>query len=422
MQAIEVEETAETWYRVGITKVRLDDDSFAWKAFNQALHLDPDHAPSLEEMGLLYIGLGEPAEATTVLTRAIELDNTRWRAYNALGVLADIDKRYDDAVKLYKAALQAKPKTAMLMNNIGYSYYLAGNLQEATNWLDAAVQAQRNYEPAIKNLALLYARQGWYEEAVETFITVVDEPRAYNDVGYVALRNGDLEAATELLTEAIRLSPVYYEKAYENLALVRAELERLKRSEKTAALAGNMSEIVFPDAHEKQTRNVMPQALNVRSAPSPNAEIVEYLRTGDTVEIVVTQPGWAFINYDTRSGGTITGWVNTRFLTGIEATEVNEQSDTESGNQLIVDEKLDTSKTSEKLGIDENLSATKPSEPLIIETNLGVDAAQAYNNENLSAVNPPGERMILDEKMNVVALDVSQAYQAAPAAETAPTP
>lgn len=317
-QALEIEETAEIWYRLGVTKIRLDDEMFAWRAFSSAIELDPEHAPSYEELGLLSIKFGEPDAATRYLNKAVELDNTRWRSYNALGVIADVEKRYDDAVALYKRALEANPESAMLMSNIGYSYYLAGNLQEATNWYDSAIQAKPDYEPALKNLALLYARQGWYDDAVDTFRKVVDEPQAYNDTGYIAMRNGDLEEAATLLAEAIRLSPRYYELAHENLDSVRRQMSRRSTREtneqESLAAGTNMTQIVFPETRDAQYRKVMPQALNVRAAPSTDAEIVNYLRTGNKVEIIMSQPGWAFVSYTAPSGSTITGWVNSRFL------------------------------------------------------------------------------------------------------------
>jgi len=404
MQAIEIEETADTWYRVGITKVRLDDDAFAWKAFNQALQLDPNHAPSLEEMGMLYIGLGEPAEATKVLTQATELDNKRWRAYNGLGVIADIEKRYAEAVVFYKAALDANSSSAMLMNNIGYSYYLAGNLQQAASWFSAAIQADDDYIAAIKNLALLYARQGWYDQAVDTFAKAVDEPEAYNDAGYIAMRNGDLDKATELLTKAIRLSPNYYELAYENLEQVNEQLDELARQTRHSELVENTGSIVYPDGHQQKFRTVLPQTLNVRAQPSPNAEVIEYLRAGNAVQIIASQPGWAFINHGTPSGGTVAGWVNTRFLKGEAAAENNES--------------LDTTEFSEQLSIDSKLESTEPGEQLSIDSKL--DSREP--DDQLSFAKPdstkPAEKLIFDEQMNVVAVEVTEAYQTAPAAGT----
>jgi hypothetical protein len=209
------------------------------------------------------------------------------------------------------------------MNNIGYSYYLSGDLEEATRWFGRAILATSDYEPAVKNLALLYARQGWYDEAVKTFAKVVDEPQAYNDTGYIAMRNGDYWKASELLAEAIRLAPTYYEKAYENLKDVKAAQKRQANetadSDSNSGDLSNISEVIFPDGKGTQTRSVMPRALNVRAGPTSDSKIVNYLRSGDEVEVIMTLPGWAFVNYrPDKRGSNLTGWVNINYLSGIE--------------------------------------------------------------------------------------------------------
>ncbi len=323
MQALEMEQTAETWYRIGIGKNRLGDKTYAWRALKKAIELDPDHAPSQQELGLIYMAMGQPEQAEQHLAKATEIDTSLWRAWSARGVIADIDHRYADAVLLYESGLAGHPNSSPLMNNIGYSYYLSGDLEEATRWFGRAILNSPDYEPAIKNLALLYARQGWYDEAVNTFAKVVDEPQAYNDTGYIAMRNGDYWKASELLAEAIRLAPTYYEKAYENLKDVKTAQKRQANetadSDSNSGDLSNISEVIFPDGRGTQTRSVMPRALNIRAGPTSDSKIVNYLRSGDEVEVIMTLPGWAFVNYrPDKKDSNLTGWVNINYLSGIE--------------------------------------------------------------------------------------------------------
>lgn len=323
MQALEIEQSAETLYRIAIGKDRLGDKAYAYQALKKAIELDPNHAPSQQELGLIYMAMGQPEQAELHLAKATELDPSLWRAWSARGVIADIDQRYAEAVRLYQSGLLGHPNSAALMNNIGYSYYLSGDLEEATRWFGRAILTSPDYKPAVKNLGLLYARQGWYDEAVETFSKVVDEPQAYNDTGYIAMRNGDYWKASELLAEAIRLSPTYYEKAYENLEDVKAAIkdagnESAAMDSDTGELS-NISEVIFPDGKGTQTRSVMPRALNVRAGPSSDSKIVNYLRTGNEVEVIMTLPGWAFVNYRPgKRGSNLTGWVNINYLSGVE--------------------------------------------------------------------------------------------------------
>ena len=318
MQALEIEQNAETWYRIGLGKSRLGDKAYAWQALKKSIEIDPDHAGSHQELGLINMGIGQPEQAKLHLLKATELDPSLWRAWNALGVIADVDHQYKDAVLYYQSGLVGAPNSEILMNNIGYSYYLAGELQEATRWFGRAILATPDYEPAIKNLGLLYARQGWYDEAVSTFSKVVDKPQAYNDVGYLAMRNGDYGKASELLTQAIRLSPTYYEKAYENLEFVRKEQKKDGKDVSDTGDLGNIGAVIFPDSTTDKTHSVIAPALNVRSGPSPDSKIINYLRAGNEVEVIMTLPGWAFINYrPLKREENLTGWVNINYLSGV---------------------------------------------------------------------------------------------------------
>ena len=78
MQALEVEQSAETWYRIGLGKSRLGDKAYAWKALNKAVEIDPKHAASHEELGLTYLALGQPEQAEQHLAIATELEPERW--------------------------------------------------------------------------------------------------------------------------------------------------------------------------------------------------------------------------------------------------------------------------------------------------------------------------------------------------------
>ena len=159
-------------------------------------------------------------------------------------------------------------------------------------------------------------RQGWYDQAVKTFSTVIGKPQAYNDVGYVAMRQGDYEQAHELLTEAIRLSPVYYEKAYENLATLKKQMDAAGAAAPAeAALRSNGGRIVVAEGQAPRKATVTAEILNVRSSPEADSDIVTHLKAGDPVEVIMTMPNWAFVNYrPAAQDSNLTGWVNSRYV------------------------------------------------------------------------------------------------------------
>jgi hypothetical protein len=91
----------------------------------------------------------------------------------------------------------------------------------------------------------------------------------------------------------------------------------------------------------------------------------------------------------------------------------------------MVDERLDGSKPSKELVVDEKPDAAKATPASIAdETPDTVDSKQQFNlGDEIDAVELAEERLIVDEKMNVVAVEVTQAYQqAASGAEKTPAP
>jgi tetratricopeptide (TPR) repeat protein len=312
-QALELEETADTWYRTGKVYRQMGDKSAAWQAFARALKLDPGHAGAHEQTGLLHLAMKQKEPAATHLQRAVELDPSRWRAHNALGVIADVEKNYQRSIYHYNEALKARPESALLLNNLGYSHYLAGNLTTAEQHFRMAIGIDPGYQPAHANLGLVQARRRNYADAVDVLGRVLDKAQAHNDVGFIAFNNGDLEEAAWLLTESIRLSPTYNETARQNLRQVREALEASDTERETAAAAGDTAESL--QAPPGAVRIVQADTLNVRATASREALVLVQLQQDQRVEVMYEQNGWSFIEFfspgrDDRQ----VGWVKSEFL------------------------------------------------------------------------------------------------------------
>lgn len=315
-QAVTVEDTPQTWLKLGKTLAHLGKTVNAGQAYKKLLELDPDNAVAHEELGLLFIGAREVAAGRKYLQRAIELDNTRWPAHNALGVLADTERNYGTAIKHYEAALAINPRSAMLLTNLGYSHYLSGDLARSEQLYRSALGIDPKFKRAVANLGLLYARRGDYEEAVVVLRQVTERRQAYNDTGYLAYQNGDLESAAWLLSEAIRISPSYYATAHENLDKVQRELKRLGRAKDTEPFVAKRDQVTLRHDLVPEYRRVDAVTLNVRRAGSTSAEIVGQLQPNQSVEILFDNGQWAYVGFgdgppETRD----TGWVRSKYLT-----------------------------------------------------------------------------------------------------------
>ena len=105
----------------------------------------------------------------------------------------------------------------MLHTNLGFSYYLQGEYPQAERAMLRAVNQEPEYERAWSNLGLLYYRWGRNSEALMALRKVMSQAEALNDLGYIALMEGEYEAAQSLFQRAIDASPRYYPKAVDNL-------------------------------------------------------------------------------------------------------------------------------------------------------------------------------------------------------------
>jgi Flp pilus assembly protein TadD len=221
LQAAGSEQTVPVWLRIGAASTELRHHERALQAYLKVIEIEPSHVDALEGAGLEYLVLGNSAAAGEHLRQVVQLDARRWRSFNALGILADQAGDHAAAIGHYEAALEVNADSPVLLNNLGYSQYLAGDLDQAALDFYRATQVSPDYKPAWSNLAIVYAQQGWYADAVETLARTMDRATAYNHIGYIAFRRGDLMESERLLSEAVRLSPVYYETAYRNLESVR---------------------------------------------------------------------------------------------------------------------------------------------------------------------------------------------------------
>ncbi|WP_201297042.1 tetratricopeptide repeat protein [Billgrantia tianxiuensis] len=180
------------------------------------LDIDPRHPGAGTALGIILIQQRDYDQAERLLEPIAARREAPWQAHNALGVIADMRADHATAQGHYARALEASPRTPLVLNNQGYSRYLAGDLAGARQALRQALNANPNYDLAWRNLGLVHAREGDYETAIEAVARSGDRAKAYNDIGYISMLEGRYQDALGFFEEAMRLSPAYYVTASEN--------------------------------------------------------------------------------------------------------------------------------------------------------------------------------------------------------------
>jgi Flp pilus assembly protein TadD len=167
-------------------------------------------------LGLALLVEGKRVEATEQLELALAEDATLWQSANGLALIHDFDQKWDEAEAKYRYALEIKNDSAVVHNNLGYSYLLQGRVDEAVTAFSESLVYEPQLAVARSNLRLALAAKGRYTDAIAG-TERAKLPQVLNNIGYVAMLSGDFESADIFLNRAIDESPVYYDTAEENL-------------------------------------------------------------------------------------------------------------------------------------------------------------------------------------------------------------
>ena len=223
---VSLDDSAENWLNLALELDELQHVEPALAAYTKALEKDPELSMAHQKSGLLLLRVRRYQEAKDHFAQAVASDPELWRSWNGLGVIADLAGELDIADGHYAAAIAVNAKSSMLWNNRGYSRYLAEDFTAARQYFEFAIATEVSYKPAWANLGLVSARVGEYEEALDILSKIQPQAVAYNDIGYIALLNNDLDTSEYLIGRAIATSPSYYEAAQNNMALLNLEREK----------------------------------------------------------------------------------------------------------------------------------------------------------------------------------------------------
>ena len=124
--------------------------------------------PQIQSLyGKALLTAGRPGEAVPVLEKMSSGGAADWRTLSALGSAYDQQGQYSTARETYQKALVLQPNQISVLNNMGMSYALEGNLKQAEVTLRGAMALpEGKTTPRLRqNLALVVGLQGRFEES-----------------------------------------------------------------------------------------------------------------------------------------------------------------------------------------------------------------------------------------------------------------
>lgn len=137
--------------------------------------------------GKKLLAAGRAGDAIAVLEGVAASGNADWRLLSALGSAYDQQGRYVEARAQYGKALQLAPGEITVLNNMGMSHALEGDLKQAETTLrQASMLPEAASEPRIRqNLALVVGLQGRFDEAEKIARADLPPSEAEANVGYL---------------------------------------------------------------------------------------------------------------------------------------------------------------------------------------------------------------------------------------------
>lgn len=193
-----------SWNILGNTYRRLERTREAEQSFRQATRVNSNSFESFLNLGLILKKQEYKHEAVAALSRAHEINSAHPQVMFALANLFNEigsfeksreyfiktieakpkfivqtyitysqalydNRRYDDAIPIYKKILEHQPKNALVYNNLGNCFYQTGKLNEAIQAYGSAIKFKPEYSEAYTHLGLTLRGIGEKKKAVSAF-------------------------------------------------------------------------------------------------------------------------------------------------------------------------------------------------------------------------------------------------------------
>lgn len=121
----------------------------------ERLAKQPGEPKLLAEYGKTLIAVGQIDKALPILAQAQQALPEDWTILVAMGVGYDQLRDYANARRAYEMALALSPNNPSILNNLGLSYLMAGDKQNAAKYLMAAASSPGADARVRANLALV---------------------------------------------------------------------------------------------------------------------------------------------------------------------------------------------------------------------------------------------------------------------------
>lgn len=217
---------------VDYIKAIRDLNNSAIKEFVTAVNLDNTYYAAYNAMGVATLKLGNKADAKDLFNIAVDINPQYATAYDNLGVLEMMNNNLDGAEQYFQKALKYNTTNPTSMYHMGQVEARRGNYSKALTWINHSVHINPNSAPALNLQGELYLKQGNQPAALNSFRKAVlvkpEHSASYLNLANVYEKRVDNEIAIEQLKTLLAINPKYQEGKLKiaNLSLTERKYEQ----------------------------------------------------------------------------------------------------------------------------------------------------------------------------------------------------
>jgi superkiller protein 3 len=159
-KAVELEPSLfKAYYKLGQVLEELDDQQSALQRYTQSIENGPRFLPAYNALGSLYADLGYSDHAVQVAQSALKVaqagSEEAAKIHNLLGTVYQQQKKFDEAITQFRAALEIQPGMRDAVFSLGWTYATMGNKEEGKRYLKKflaiAGDAPAHYQTAARD-------------------------------------------------------------------------------------------------------------------------------------------------------------------------------------------------------------------------------------------------------------------------------
>ncbi|MHC4605557.1 MAG: tetratricopeptide repeat protein [Planctomycetota bacterium] len=192
---------AVPFYADGAKEFRNGNYETAVAHFRKAVDLDDSFFRAFAYLGMTYDKMGKIDEAIEAYRECIELAPDYHKAFNNVGELYRRKGLLDYASMVFKMATEIAPTNAIYFYNLGITYSDIGMLRHAEEALTRAFELEPEYLPTVTELARIRFGLGKYDEALKALESFLLEVPDHDRVSEIRARVNVLKRKSEEVRE-----------------------------------------------------------------------------------------------------------------------------------------------------------------------------------------------------------------------------